>query len=43
VSNETFQQAATIAMQGAKGFKYNSFKIKMGANAIVEALTTAAG
>jgi xanthine dehydrogenase YagS FAD-binding subunit len=43
VSNETFQQAAAIAMQGAKGFKYNSFKIKMGANAIVEALTTAAG
>ncbi|MDB5249176.1 MAG: xanthine dehydrogenase family protein subunit [Segetibacter sp.] len=43
VSEGTFRQAAEIAMQGAKGFKYNSFKLKMGPNAIVEALKTAAG
>lgn len=43
VSEETFRQAAEIAMQGAKGFKYNSFKLKMALNAIVESLKTAAG
>jgi xanthine dehydrogenase YagS FAD-binding subunit len=37
-----FTQAADISMQGAKGFKYNSFKVQMGRNAIVEALKTAA-
>jgi xanthine dehydrogenase YagS FAD-binding subunit len=42
-SEETFRNAANIAMTGAKGFKHNSFKIKMGANAIVEALKTASG
>jgi len=42
-SEETFRNAANIAMTGAKGFKYNSFKIKMGGNAIVEALKTASG
>jgi xanthine dehydrogenase YagS FAD-binding subunit len=42
-SEETFRNAANIAMTGAKGFKYNSFKIKMGANAIVETLKTASG
>lgn len=43
VSEETFRQAAEIAMQGAKGFEHNSFKLIMGPNAIVEALKTAAG
>jgi xanthine dehydrogenase YagS FAD-binding subunit len=42
-SEEIFRNAATIAMTGAKGFKHNSFKLKMGANAIVEALKTASG
>lgn len=42
VSEDAFRQAAEIAMKDAKGFKYNSFKLKMGANAIVEALKTAA-
>jgi xanthine dehydrogenase YagS FAD-binding subunit len=42
-SEETFRNAANLAMANAKGFKYNSFKIKMGANAIVEALKTASG
>lgn len=43
VSEDTFRQAAEIAMKGAKGFKYNSFKLKMAPNAIVESLKTAAG
>jgi xanthine dehydrogenase YagS FAD-binding subunit len=43
VSEETFKQAAEIAMHGAKGFEHNSFKLTMGPNAIVEALKTAAG
>ncbi|WP_207496464.1 FAD binding domain-containing protein [Aridibaculum aurantiacum] len=41
-TEETFLQAAEIAMQGAKAFKHNAFKIPMGKNAIVEALKTAA-
>jgi len=40
---ETFQQAAEIAMQGAKAYKHNAFKLKMGPNVIVEALKNAAG
>ena len=40
-TQQTFQLAASTAMKGAKGFKHNSFKIKMGADAIVKALTTA--
>ncbi len=43
VSEETFKQAAEIAMQGAKGFEHNSFKLTMAPNAIVEALKTASG
>jgi xanthine dehydrogenase YagS FAD-binding subunit len=43
VSEETFRQAAEIAMQGARGFEHNSFKLTMVPNAIVEALKTAAG
>ena len=42
-TEDTFRQAAEIAMKGAKGFKYNSFKLKMAPNAIVQALTTAVG
>lgn len=38
----TFATAAEIGMQGAKGFKYNSFKVSMGRNAIMDALKTAA-
>jgi xanthine dehydrogenase YagS FAD-binding subunit len=41
-NDAAFTQAADIGMQGAKGFKYNSFKVQMGRNAIVEALNTAA-
>jgi xanthine dehydrogenase YagS FAD-binding subunit len=39
----TFREAAELAMQGAKAFEHNAFKLKMGLNAIFEALKTAAG
>jgi xanthine dehydrogenase YagS FAD-binding subunit len=42
-TEENFRQAAEIAMQGAKAFQYNAFKLKMGPNTIVEALKSAAG
>jgi xanthine dehydrogenase YagS FAD-binding subunit len=38
----TFQQAAAVAMQGAKAFKHNEYKLRLGPNAIVQALKTAA-
>ncbi|UOQ71637.1 FAD binding domain-containing protein [Hymenobacter cellulosilyticus] len=41
-TEESFRQAAEIAMQGAKAFKHNAYKLKMGPNAIVQALRTAA-
>ena len=37
----TFRQAAAVAMQGAKAFKHNEYKLRMGPNAIVQALKTA--
>lgn len=40
-SDEVFAQAAKIAMQGAKAYKYNQFKLTMAPNAIVQALKTA--
>lgn len=43
VSEESFQQAAQLAMQGAKGYGYNTFKLKMAPAAIAEALKHAAG
>lgn len=43
VSHETFSRAAEIAMQGAKAYKYNAFKLKLGPNVIVEALKKASG
>lgn len=39
----SFEQAAQVAMQGAKAFKDNAFKLKLAPAAIVEALTHAAG
>ena len=42
-NEETFRQAAEIAMQGAKAYKHNAFKLKLGPNVIVEALKNAAG
>jgi len=43
VSDASFWQAAEVGIADPKGFKYNSFKIKMAPNAVVEALKTAAG
>jgi xanthine dehydrogenase YagS FAD-binding subunit len=40
-SDELFGQAAKLAMQGAKAYKYNQFKLTMAPNAIVQALKTA--
>jgi xanthine dehydrogenase YagS FAD-binding subunit len=42
-TEDTFRQIAEIAMQGAKAFKHNAFKLKLGPNVIVEALKNAAG
>ncbi|WP_345949955.1 xanthine dehydrogenase family protein subunit M [Mucilaginibacter sp. PAMB04274] len=39
----TFEQAAQVAMQGAKSFKDNAFKLKMAPATITEALKHAAG
>lgn len=38
---DTFKQAATVAMKGAKGYGANNFKLKMAPAAIIEALTKA--
>lgn len=38
-----FEQAAQLAMQGAKSFGHNDFKLKMAPASIVEALSKAAG
>jgi xanthine dehydrogenase YagS FAD-binding subunit len=43
VSEESFKQAAQIAMQGAKGYQYNSFKLRLAPATITEALKHAAG
>jgi xanthine dehydrogenase YagS FAD-binding subunit len=41
VSDELFTQAAKLAMQGAKAYPYNKFKLTMAPNAIFQALKTA--
>jgi xanthine dehydrogenase YagS FAD-binding subunit len=38
-----FRQAAVIAMEGAKAYEYNQFKLKLAPNTLVQALKTAAG
>ncbi|MBB6108465.1 xanthine dehydrogenase YagS FAD-binding subunit [Mucilaginibacter lappiensis] len=42
-SEESFQQAAQLAMQGAKAYGHNSFKLKLAPASITEALKHAAG
>lgn len=42
-SETVFKQAATLAMQGAKGYGHNNFKLQLAPNTIVEALKTATG
>jgi len=41
-TNENFKQAAQLAMQGAKGYGQNNFKLTLTPNSIVEALAIAA-
>jgi xanthine dehydrogenase YagS FAD-binding subunit len=40
-TEENFKKAAAIAMQNAKGYGYNDFKLKLAPNGIVEALKLA--
>jgi xanthine dehydrogenase YagS FAD-binding subunit len=42
-TEENFMQAAQIAMQGAKGYEHNSFKLKLAPATITEALKHASG
>lgn len=42
-SVESFKQAASVAMQGAKAYQYNAFKLKLAPATIAEALIHAAG
>lgn len=37
-NEDTFKEAATLAVKGAKAYKENGFKIKMASNTIIEAL-----
>lgn len=41
-TEETFRQAATVAMQGAKAFKHNAYKLQLAPNTLVQALKNAA-
>ena len=43
ISENTFKQAAQIALQGAKAYEYNTFKLKLAPASIVEAMKHAAG
>ncbi|EHQ28685.1 FAD binding domain-containing protein [Mucilaginibacter paludis] len=43
VSEDNFKQAAQIAMQGAKAYQYNQFKLKLAPNTMIQALKTASG
>jgi len=40
---DVFKRAASIAMEGAKAFEYNKFKLKLAPNTLIQALKTAAG
>jgi xanthine dehydrogenase YagS FAD-binding subunit len=42
-SQQLYKEAAAMAMQGAKTYEHNAYKIKLGNAAIVEALTKAVG
>jgi xanthine dehydrogenase YagS FAD-binding subunit len=41
VNEQTFRRAADAAMQGARGYEHNRFKIELGKRAIIRALTIA--
>jgi xanthine dehydrogenase YagS FAD-binding subunit len=42
-NEQTFKRAADAAMQGARGYEHNTFKIELGKRAIVRALAVATG
>jgi xanthine dehydrogenase YagS FAD-binding subunit len=42
-SEAVFRQAAELAIQGAKGYGHNNFKLKLAPNTVVEALKKATG
>ncbi|MDO7874240.1 xanthine dehydrogenase family protein subunit M [Hymenobacter sp. ASUV-10] len=41
-TEETFRRVAAVAMQGAKAFKHNEYKLRLAPNALIQALKTAA-
>lgn len=43
VSQQLFTEAAALAMEGARTYEHNAFKIKLGKAAVLEALTKAIG
>lgn len=43
VSEDNFKKAAQIAMQGAKAYEYNQFKLRLAPNAILQGLKVASG
>ena len=43
INQQSFRRAAEAALEKARGYQHNSFKIELGRRAIVRALTTAAG
>ncbi len=43
VSEDNFKQAAQIAMQGAKAYQYNQFKLKLAPNTLLQGLKMASG
>jgi xanthine dehydrogenase YagS FAD-binding subunit len=43
ISRENFQAAADLALEGAKAYQYNGFKVRMAKQAIVTAFTMAGG
>lgn len=42
-SEAVFKQAASVAMEGAKAYAHNQFKLKLAPNTLLQALKTAAG
>ena len=43
VSEDNFKQAAQIAMQGARAYQYNQFKLRLAPNTLVQGLKLASG
>jgi xanthine dehydrogenase YagS FAD-binding subunit len=43
INEATFKETAQIAMEGAKAYEYNRFKLKLAPNAIIQSLKTASG